>query len=202
MLWKTELQYFWNLKWKMQGAGVWAYMAHSDSLTNMLLWLLIHPCRARCPAHRGAGCWVLGRSMKSLVEQKKAARSWPLWAQWAGCGDKDEQQECCGVGLVEICSDELCCFWSQLQALSAGWGRVSPPGLSVSGSDAFCSTQEENKPEFLICGAVVAFFTMSFFTSWWILGRQVWSSDSFSPCHAQRFPRRAGYQHKVQIYKL
>lgn len=143
MVWKTELIYFWNWKWKMQGAGVWGYMVHSDSLTNMPLWLLIHPCRARCPAHCGAGCSALGRSMKSLVEQKKAARSRPRWALWARSGDKGEQQECCDVGLEEICSDELCCFWSQLPALSAQWDRVSPPGLSVVGSDALCSTQEK-----------------------------------------------------------
>lgn len=141
MVWKAKLKYFWNWKWKMQGSVVWGYVVLSDSLTNMLLWLLIHPCRARCPAHCGAGCSALGRSMKSLVEQKKAARSRPRWALWASCGDKDEQQECCDVGLVEICSDELCCFWSQLQALSARWGRVSPPGLRVLGSDALCSTQ-------------------------------------------------------------
>lgn len=52
-------------------------MVHSDSLTNILLWLLIHPCRAWCPAHRGAGCSVWGRSRKSFVEQKQAARSRP-----------------------------------------------------------------------------------------------------------------------------
>lgn len=183
----------------MRGAGVWGYMVHSASLTNILLWWWIHPCRARCPAHRGAGCSGWGRIWKVLWNKKRQqgldlgghcvpvvvlkmnSRNAALWV-W------------CKSALMSSAA-----FW----ALSAASGWVSPPGLSVLGSDAFCSTlRKKNEPEFLISGAMVAVFTVSFFTSWWMLGRQVRCSDSLSLCHAQTLPHQSGYQHKVHIYKL
>lgn len=136
----------------------------------------------------------LRKNMKSPVEQKKAARSRPLWALWASCGDEDEQQECCLVGLVEICSDELCCLWSQLQALSAGWGRVSPPGLSVLGSDAFCSTLENKKRTCVFnswCNG--GFFQLVIFYKLGDAGQA-----AVMLCAMNRYiPHQAGYQHNL-----
>lgn len=153
-----------------------------------LIVIIKPPCRARCPAHPAAGCPVLGEVWKVLWSRKRQ-RGWPRWAPWAGGGGAEQQERRHG-GLGKAA--RVSCAALKPASSPVSWMRhSSTPRAQCFGIWCVLFYSRKNKPKFLIRGPTLAFFTMSFFTGWWILGRQVWFSDCLSLGHAQLFPRQA-----------